>query len=206
MPSTLIHALLPGGCAAYQSARPTRWQRFLTAAMVANLPDLDIALGLALPAHFNQIHRMVGHNVFIFPLWVALGAWLLKRWGGLPGKQSWWASALLVTSHLWLDSMTVHQFVHGTVSTVPLLWPVSNWGYEFPLRVFAGVPPQQVYKNPLVDRIWSAEFWEKTVFLELFWTAVFFAAWVAVSEAITFGKKRKRAGSNAPGPSSKLAS
>jgi len=193
MPSTLVHGLLPASCATYESPTRPRLRYFLVAAIIANLPDLDIALGVLFPHSFNSIHRNVGHNLFILPFWIALGAWLLQRWGGvaLSRARLWGNAAALVASHLVLDAMTAPQPTGR--GSVPLLWPLSDWGWQLPLPLFSGLPPQFRYANPLADRVLSRQFWVHTVFQELFWVAAFFALWVAVRHLIAFvsGKKKR---------------
>lgn len=194
MPSTLVHALLPGGCSAYRGRRGP-WRRyFVLGAILGNLPDLDIALGLCFPEQFNHIHRNFGHNVFVLPLWIGLGAWLLGRFGGpaFAGRRRFLAASLLVVSHHVLDAMTVHQIAPASPGTVPLFWPLAKYGWELPWRIFQGVPPQYQHANPIWDRISSPRFWRQTIFVELFWTGVLFIAWVAFSHLFSklFAQKK----------------
>jgi membrane-bound metal-dependent hydrolase YbcI (DUF457 family) len=196
MPSTVLHALLPTGCAAtspFCPPRPSRgdWIRFLIAcAVLANLCDLDLVVATLWASHFNQIHRNWGHNIFALAVWVGVGYAMLRAWGApwLSRARTWALAVPLVLSHVVFDAMTVPQpSVMGRPplpSGVPLLWPILTEHWSLPWVIFRGVPAQGIYANPLWDRICSRELWEVSIVSEVEYGAIFFAVWLALGFAV----------------------
>lgn len=152
MPSTVVHALLPGSCWVVSEKKTSQfskrqWIAFtLIAVLLANFPDMDLIPAFLFPNHFYEIHRAWGHNVFSLFLFSLLGSWLLRRFvsSDFTKQRAWMASVFLVGSHVVLDAAGQYNS-YGFLPSVPLFWPFSEHAYRLPIRVFvtldlAGAP------------------------------------------------------------------
>lgn len=91
------------------------WKLFLFAAFLANLPDIDIVIGLILHGNGSFFHRGATHSL-LFALvmgFLAANGW--KLCPQLP-KIGFWSGFLLIFSHIVTDILF-------TTSPVSLLWP-----------------------------------------------------------------------------------
>ena len=189
MPTTLVHAFLPAACLAVcANALPSltrrEWLRLLFAAMIlGNLPDLDLLPVLFHSPWLKYFHRNVGHNVFALAGWICLGQWALRRWV-LPTatpRQRWTIAAVLVLSHVVLDSMSrVPDDPEGRAGGVPLLYPLSDWQWRFPWRIFPGFKGDESRFHPVIAQAVSTEYWGRVIFTELRNTAILFAVWTTL--------------------------
>jgi membrane-bound metal-dependent hydrolase YbcI (DUF457 family) len=196
MPSPLVHATLPAAClvAERKTRRPLdrahTIRLCLAALIIANLPDIDLIPALWFRAHFEEIHRAWGHNIFSVGLWTFLGSRLLAWADGRSSSRAyyWCAAAGLALSHIFLDAAG-HFNEFGFSPTVPVLWPLSNWELTLPFRLFATMdfsfPP--VTALTLAERVFSWGFWRDIAicevvpafFVYLIWRVVLRSARVA---------------------------
>jgi membrane-bound metal-dependent hydrolase YbcI (DUF457 family) len=103
----------------------TDWRIAAYVAILANLPDIDVAVGLLLQGNGSAFHRGPTHSVLfaLFAAILAARAWRL--WALIP-KLGFRTCFLIILSH------TVADFFL-TKSPVSLLWPLEvNWsgGYS----------------------------------------------------------------------------
>ena len=97
-----------------------RWKRFLFITVLANLPDIDVIIGLLLTWNGNAFHRGPTHSL-LFALTAGLFAWQLGRnWLKL-SEISYRLCFLLILSHVIADAVF-------TNSPVSFFWPLEvNW-------------------------------------------------------------------------------
>ena len=115
----------------------TRWTYVLFIAILANLPDMDVLMGLLFQGNGNAYHRGPTHSlVFAFLMgFLASNAWRL--WTHIP-KLNFLACFMIILSHLAADFFL-------TSSAVSFFWPLEvhwatgykGWGDVFNL-VFLG--------------------------------------------------------------------
>lgn len=87
-------------------------------AILATLPDLDIAIPYPDPVSVMTYHRGFSHSLFALTLFSVLLAWLIRRWrprAPYSGMRLWLAIWLVLFTHPLLDAFTSY----GT----QLLWP-----------------------------------------------------------------------------------
>lgn len=121
MPLPLGHTAI--GLALYEGATNRSafedWKAPLAAAVLANLPDIDVFLGLLWTWNGSAFHRGPTHSLLF-----ALGAALLyaraaRRWRGLP-RIGFGAAFLLVASHVAADAAL-------SSSGVSWFWPLATF-------------------------------------------------------------------------------
>lgn len=101
------------------------WKTLIFAVFLANLPDIDVIVGLVIHGNGNVFHRGPTHSL-LFALLISLVAsnvW--RRWSVVPRVSFLWCF-LLVLSHILGDAVF-------TSTPVSLLWPLEvNWsaGYS----------------------------------------------------------------------------
>ncbi|MBC2737568.1 MAG: metal-dependent hydrolase [Desulfobacteraceae bacterium] len=131
MPLPLGHAAI--GLAAYETVqnsdlRRSRWRTFAFVSLLANLPDVDVILGLLLQGNGNLFHRGPTHSLF-FALLAGYIASHLWRLGERIPRLGFPLCFGLIFSHVLADMMF-------TAASVSLLWPFqlyfspgfSGWG------------------------------------------------------------------------------
>ena len=122
MPLPLGHSAI--GMAVHElSAKDTgltRWKNIAFITLLANLPDLDVVVGLLLRDNGSAFHRGPTHSL-LFALAMALAASRAgKAWAGLP-RFRFGICFLVVFSHVLSDLFL-------TSAPVSLLWPLEvNW-------------------------------------------------------------------------------
>ncbi|HHP7234248.1 MAG TPA: metal-dependent hydrolase [Desulfobacterales bacterium] len=119
MPLPLGHAAI--GLATYETATNVsafeRWKHFLWIIILANLPDLDVLLGLIVHWNGQAFHRGATHSL-VFALvagFLAHGAG--KRWKIVP-QLSFYTCFFLILSHVVADALL-------TASPVSFWWPLE---------------------------------------------------------------------------------
>jgi len=108
--------------------RSSRWGTFIAITILANLPDVDVILGLLLEGNGNLFHRGPTHSLF-FALLAGYIASHLWRLGERIPRLGFPLCFSLVFSHVLADMMF-------TTAPVSLLWPfqvywsagISDWG------------------------------------------------------------------------------
>ena len=103
----------------------SRWKVFIFVVVLANLPDIDVVIGLVLQGNGCIFHRGPTHSLFfaLFMGCVASVAW--KFWSQVP-KMRFGMCFLLILSHVLADFFF-------TSSQVSFFWPFEvNWatGYS----------------------------------------------------------------------------
>lgn len=122
MPLPLGHSAI--GLAAHEvSAKETalpRWKYVIFVAILANLPDVDVIVGLFLRDNGSAFHRGPTHSL-LFALIMALAASLAwKAWAQIP-RLRFGVCFLVLFSHVLSDLFL-------TNAPVSLLWPLEvNW-------------------------------------------------------------------------------
>jgi hypothetical protein len=122
MPLPLGHAAI--GAATYEisggSSAFGRWKRFVYIVLLANLPDIDVLIGLLLRWNGNAFHRGPTHSLVFAVSAGCLAFYAGRRWFDVPGI-SRVQCTLLVLSHVLADLLF-------TDSPVSFFWPLeSNW-------------------------------------------------------------------------------
>ncbi len=194
MPSSFVHALLPTSCLLasppQKEARTGRQKLLLIAIAViaCNLPDLDIIPGLLWKGHLADTHRAWGHNIFSIIGFTALTAWMFAKAKLFTQNpwQRWTISAMLVVSHVFLDGLG-HFNSFDYEPAVPLLWPLSSYGFTFPFRIF--ITMDLIQDGHLAFSIFSAKFWTEILLCEMVPSAVLFFFWVISLRVIALAKK-----------------
>lgn len=143
MPLPLGHTAI--GWAAFATVRKpvvcqtSRLAMFVFAAVLANLPDLDILAGLLVTGNGAAFHRGPTHSL----LFALLAGYLASRagriWHRIP-QLGFGLCALLIFSHVMADMLL-------TASPVSLLWPfelhwssnTNGWGTVIHLALFQSV-------------------------------------------------------------------
>jgi inner membrane protein len=141
MPSIVAHAVAGAALAtAAFSPRPVPPRVWITAAVVAAVPDVD-PIGrpfgnLAIEALFGG-HRGFTHSVVFAVLLSAIVAWGFFRtpqWTGLH-RRLWVAFALAIASHGVLDALS-------TIGNGVAFWAPFSWAhYEFPWQPLGEISP-----------------------------------------------------------------
>jgi membrane-bound metal-dependent hydrolase YbcI (DUF457 family) len=120
MPLPLGHAavgitvseLVPG------SGKPAiDWKYYIFVALLANLPDIDIIIGLLFHGNGSLFHRGVTHSLLfaLFTAGLATQSW--RVWPKLP-KIGFWTCFTVIFSHVFADLLF-------TSSPVSLFWPLE---------------------------------------------------------------------------------
>jgi hypothetical protein len=98
----------------------TDWKIAAYVAILANLPDIDVAFGLLLQGNGSAFHRGPTHSVLFALLAAVLAAKAWNLWARIP-KLGFRSCFLIILSH------TVADFFL-TKSPVSFLWPLEvNW-------------------------------------------------------------------------------
>jgi membrane-bound metal-dependent hydrolase YbcI (DUF457 family) len=97
-----------------------RWPYVLFIAILANLPDIDVLIGLLFQGNGNAYHRGPTHSLaFAFLMgFLASNAW--KLWRHIP-KMNFLACFMIILSHVGADFLL-------TSSSVSFFWPLEvHW-------------------------------------------------------------------------------
>ena len=149
MPLPLGHTAI--GLATYDTLQPSnggpsRLGTFAFITLLANLPDLDVVLGLMLYGNGNFFHRGPTHSL-VFALVAGYGASHLWRlWDGIP-RIGFGICFGLVLSHVLADMVF-------TTAPVSLLWPLQVYwstGFSGPGNVLHAVLFQNVQDAGLIS-------------------------------------------------------
>ena len=119
MPLPLGHAAI--GLAAYETVTNVsafeRWKRFLWIILLANLPDLDVLVGLIVHWNGQAFHRGATHSLVFALVAGFLAHRAGKRWNVVP-QLSFYACFFLILSHVLADALL-------TASPVSFWWPLE---------------------------------------------------------------------------------
>ena len=101
-----------------------RWKRFVFIAILANLPDIDVIIGLLLKWNGNAFHRGPTHSL-VFAIIAGFLAYVAaRRCLGIPGI-SYRLSVMLILSHVLADAFL-------TDGAVSFFWPFEvNWSQGY---------------------------------------------------------------------------
>ncbi len=91
------------------------WKTLLVCTILANLPDLDVVVGLLVAGNGNAFHRGPSHSLIFALLMGIVAARLLRYIPGAP-KLSSLTAFLVILSHLFADILF-------TASPVSFFWP-----------------------------------------------------------------------------------
>jgi membrane-bound metal-dependent hydrolase YbcI (DUF457 family) len=143
MATPIAHALAGIMCTSLLCiARPEirAWRKpsvFALAAAAACVPDLDIAVGLALAGDPSVYHSRATHSL-VFALFVGVLTLLLVR----PREARWplaTLSTLATASHALIDLSTGPEPGRSTSYGTLLFWPFYSERVRLPFTVFRGV-------------------------------------------------------------------
>lgn len=131
MPLPLGHTAI--GLATYETLQETgqhhsRWGIFIFITILANLPDVDVILGLLLQGNGNLFHRGPTHSLIFSLLAGYIASHLWRLWERIP-RMRFPLCFSLVFSHVLADMLF-------TTAPVSLFWPFqvywspgfSGWG------------------------------------------------------------------------------
>lgn len=118
-------------------AVPLAKSDFALFAVLANLPDVDLPIGLLLKGDAQAYHGGVTHSFFFAVVMGLVASLLLRRRFAI--RWSWPAFSLTVASHVLMDSFTGTNIgVHSTRGYA-LFWPFSQTVWPMPMTLFPGV-------------------------------------------------------------------
>jgi membrane-bound metal-dependent hydrolase YbcI (DUF457 family) len=142
MPLPLGHAAI--AWAAYETVKPSQrycplWARGIFIAVLANLPDLDVLLGLAFGGNGSAYHRGPSHSLLFAVICGCLASHLWRLRPGIP-KFGFGLCSLLIFSHVAADMLL-------TNTPVSLFWPLevhwcpghSSWIQVFDMVLFRSI-------------------------------------------------------------------
>ncbi len=101
-----------------------RWRLAAFVIMIANLPDIDVLIGLLFCGNGNAIHRGPTHSL-IFAL--VMGYLVSRAWKLRPNipRVSFWNGSFLILSHVVADYFF-------TSSPISFFWPLElNWSFGY---------------------------------------------------------------------------
>jgi len=102
---------------------PSLWRKLALIGLLANLPDVDVVIGLILQGDGSVFHRGPTHSL-LFALgigWLASRAW---RWWSTTASPSLLWCASIIFSHILADALF-------TSAPVSLFWPLEvHWSRE----------------------------------------------------------------------------
>ncbi len=142
MPFPIGHTAI--GLATHETARssPARGPRltsviFIT--LLANLPDLDVLLGLIFQDNGAAFHRGPTHSLLFALLAGYAASWMWRLWHRIP-RLGFGLCSLLIFSHVVADMFL-------TTSPVSLFWPLeiywapghSSWGQVVDMVLFQSI-------------------------------------------------------------------
>jgi hypothetical protein len=102
-----------------------QWKLALFVLVLANLPDVDVVIGLLFQGNGNAFHRGPTHSLFFALLMGVLASVAWRIWSQIP-RVSFRICFLVILSHVLADSAF-------TASSISLFWPLEvNWssGYS----------------------------------------------------------------------------
>jgi membrane-bound metal-dependent hydrolase YbcI (DUF457 family) len=142
MPLPIGHTAI--GLAAFETARSThdggsRPARFLFIMILANMPDIDIVLGLILQGNGAAYHRGPTHSLLFAVVFGFLASHLWRLERRIP-RMGFGLCSLLIFSHVAADMFL-------TSTPVSFFWPLeiywtqghSNWGQVFNMVIFKSI-------------------------------------------------------------------
>ncbi len=125
----------------------------LLAALVANIPDMDMVVGLLLQGDHRVFHGGISHTLF-FAGAAGFMVWLLAKHSHHRAGLSI-ALTLILLSHVMVDIFTgpVIGF-YPTHGALPF-WPVYESRMILPLTLFKGVQHSNILPGALLTAIWE---------------------------------------------------
>jgi len=127
----LVHVTRP------QAPRDHPYLAYLLAAVLACLPDMDIAFSLVLTGTPTALHSGGTHSLF-FAVAMGIAVWAIDR--VRPGRQAWGLlSFSVVFSHVVIDLLTGPKIGPYGSFGVPFFWPFDDGRYTTPFTIFQGV-------------------------------------------------------------------
>jgi LexA-binding, inner membrane-associated putative hydrolase len=116
-----------------------RWEKTLFVAAMANLPDMDVLLGLVFTGNGSAFHRGPTHSLIFAVLMAFLASTAWKLCSRMP-RMGFWSCFLVIISHIMADLLF-------TSSSVSFSWPLevhwaegfTNWS-DVMCSVFAKTP------------------------------------------------------------------
>jgi membrane-bound metal-dependent hydrolase YbcI (DUF457 family) len=123
------------------------------AACAANLPDLDMAVSLALYGDHGVLHGNGTHSL-AFPLLAgALVWWIARRRRAALGCAG--LAFALVGSHIAVDWITGPKPGTSPAHGVMLFWPFDEVMVRAPVTLFKGVVHRDLFPGALVTACWE---------------------------------------------------
>lgn len=142
MPFPIGHTVI--GLAAYETAqskpaRASRAANILFITFLANLPDVDILIGLIFQGNGAVYHRGPTHSLLFALLFGFIASHAWRLWGRIP-RLGFGLCSLLIFSHVAADMFL-------TAAPVSLFWPLeiyrtqghSTWGQVIDMVLFHSV-------------------------------------------------------------------
>ncbi len=208
MPSPFVHSVLPSSCLAIAKKSlgdigKKEWHRLLAASVVlANFPDLDIFVSLAIPPHnMRLLHRSLGHNLFAAIGFTLVGGLIIRKWAApsVAKKKAWLIATALVFSHLFLDSLGDRDPMTHLRAGIPLFWPFSSRSYHLPFSMF-GTYELDSSSNQVMALLRSTSFWKNMFTRELAGTVIFLVLWAIIFNFPNLSQWKKKGTVEVPSP------
>jgi len=119
MPLPLGHTAI--GLATYEvctnASGFARWKQLLFIVVLANLPDVDVLIGLIVQWNGQAYHRGATHSL-LFALAAGYAASRLAKWWRMAPRWGFYPCVLLISSHIVADALL-------TASPVSFWWPIE---------------------------------------------------------------------------------
>jgi len=164
MATTVAHGLI--GIAMYCAIRPVgspvgsreiklplSLGMLFMAAVVANIPDLDMIVSLLVYGDHRVLHGGVSHTVF-FAAGGGFFVWLFARQVRYRAELAI-TVAFILLSHVLVDFFTGPSIgLHPTHGAVPF-WPVTEIRMISPVTIFKGVEHRNILPGALYTALWE---------------------------------------------------
>lgn len=186
MPSAFAHAIAPAAATALSRGSLPRlskgqWVKcLLVAAILGNIPDIDLIPASLFQDRWADFHRAWGHNLFALTLFVSLGQWALRKFVSpeIPKKTAWIMASCLVLGHCVLDMM-MEVDSRGRLPGIPIFYPFSRLELVTGLELFACTPIEPGI-NPIIGHLISFEFWTHTLAREILLSLGLSVVWLGL--------------------------
>ncbi len=163
MATTVAHGLIgitfycaARSMCAHQNTLPLKTSMLFMAAIVANVPDMDMLASLLLFGDHRVLHGGVSHTL-LFAVVGGVMVWLMAK-NSSRRKVLSLTTSLILSSHVLVDFFTGPNIgFHPTYGAAPL-WPVVESRIISPLTLFKGVEHSRILPGALVTAFWEFVF------------------------------------------------
>lgn len=125
----------------------------LLAALVANIPDMDMLISMLIYGDHRILHGGITHTLF-FACAGGLMMWLLAN-SSINRVELTMATALVLFSHVLVDFFTGPVIGFNPSHGVMLLWPFDGARMVSPVTIFRGVEHSNILPGALLTAAWE---------------------------------------------------